>query len=82
MLKIANNNPEHLEYELSALGYTFTGDSKREQLFWNVRGQKASNGKSVIWDALRDIAPNYVSKLQSNIFEKLYGSRHKEIAEE
>jgi hypothetical protein len=81
MLKIANNNPEHLEYELSALGYTFTGDSKREQLFWNVRGQKASNGKSVIWDALRDIAPNYVSKLQSNIFEKSYGSRHKEIAE-
>ena len=80
LLKICNNDPQHLEYYLSSLGYAMTGDSSREQSFWNIRGQKASNGKSVVFDALVDIIPNYIVKMESDIFEVNYGSRHKEIS--
>ena len=57
-----------------------TGDSSREQALWNLRGRKASNGKTTIPEALANIAPNYVVKMENNIFETTYGSRHKEIA--
>ena len=80
LLKICNNNPQHLEYYLSSLGYAMTGDSSREQSFWNIRGQKACNGKSVVFDALMNIIPNYIVKMESDIFEVNYGSRHKEIS--
>jgi len=80
LLKICNNDPQHLEYYLSSLGYAMTGDSSREQSFWNIRGQKASNGKSVVFDALMDIIPNYIVKMEGDIFEVNYGSRHKEIS--
>jgi hypothetical protein len=80
LLKICNNNPAHLEFYLSSIGYALTGDAKKEQAFWCLRGQKASNGKSVIFEALQGIIPNYVVKLENNIFETTYGSRHKEIS--
>ena len=57
-----------------------TGDSSREQSLWNLRGQKASNGKTAIFEALKHIAPGLVVKMENNIFETTYGSRHKEIA--
>ena len=79
-MKICNNDPQHLEYYLSSLGYAMTGDSSREQSFWNIRGQKACNGKSVVFDALINIIPNYIVKMESDIFEVNYGSRHKEIS--
>ena len=80
LLKICNNCPQHLDYYLSSLGYAMTGDSSREQSFWNIRGQKACNGKSVVFDALINIIPNYIVKMESDIFEVNYGSRHKEIS--
>jgi len=80
LLKICNNNVAHLEYYLSFLGYAMTGDSMKIQQFWYLRGQTASNGKSVIFDALTQIIPNYVTKLESDLFETDYGSRHKEVA--
>jgi hypothetical protein len=80
LLKICNNNPAHLEFYLSSIGYALTGDATKIQAFWCLRGQKASNGKSVIFEALQGIIPNYVVKLENNIFETTYGSRHKEIS--
>ena len=80
LLKICNNNRKHLDYYLSFLGYAMTGDSDKMQKFWVLRGQKACNGKSVVFDALTKMAPNYVMKLESNILEREYGSRHKEQA--
>lgn len=80
LLKICNNNPAHLEFYLSSIGYALTGDATKIQAFWCLRGQKASNGKSVIFEALQAIIPNYVVKLENNIFETTYGSRHKEIS--
>lgn len=80
LLKICNMNPEHLEFYLSSVAYALTGDASKIQAFWCLRGQKASNGKSVIFEALQAIIPNYVIKLESNLFETTYGSRHKEIS--
>ena len=80
LLKICNCNEEHLQYYLSFLGYSMTGDSDKEQSFFNILGQKASNGKSSIFEALMHIIPNYIKKAENNIFECNYGSRHKEIA--
>ena len=80
ILKICNYNQQHLNYYLSFLGYAMTGDSSLLQEFWCIRGQTASNGKSVIFEALTEIMPSYVVKMESNFFEEKYGSRHKEVA--
>jgi hypothetical protein len=78
--KICNNNEIHLEYYLSILGYTMTGDASRLQEFYYLLGQKACNGKSVIFEALCDIMPNYFLKMGNDVFEKKNSTRHKEIA--
>jgi hypothetical protein len=69
LLKICNNNESHLEYYLSLIGYSLTGDSSKEQIFAYFRGQSASNGKSVILEVLEDIMPNYVKKAENKIFD-------------
>ena len=78
--KICNYNEEHLEFYLSILGYSMTGDSTTHQKFWSLRGQKACNGKSIIFESLMKIIPNYINKMENNFFETTYGTRHKEIA--
>ena len=80
LLKICNNNETHLDYYLSALGYAMTGDSMKLQEFYYILGQKASNGKSVIFEALTDIMPCYVKRIESNTFEIKKAQLHKEIA--
>jgi len=80
LLKICNMKEDHLEYYLSFLGYSLTGDASKIQEFYCLRGQTASNGKSVVFDALLNIIPNYIVKMESDIFEVNYGSRHKEIS--
>lgn len=80
LLKICNNNETHLEYYLSTLGYAMTGDSMKLQEFYYIIGQKASNGKSVIFEALNDIIPCYSTKIESNAFEIKNSGLHKEIA--
>jgi hypothetical protein len=70
LLQICNNNVKHLEFYLSCLGYAFTGDSSKEQLFWYFRGQTADNGKSVIFEALENMMPNYVMKANSDVLDK------------
>lgn len=80
LLKICNMKPDHLDYYLSCLGYSLTGDASRIQEFYSLRGQTASNGKSIIFECLTKIIPNYVLKLESHILEETYGSRHKEYA--
>ena len=78
--KICNNNEKHLDYYLSVFGYAMTGDASKLQQLWCLRGQKASNGKSVIFEALMKIIPNYIIQMESEIFESNYGSRHKEVS--
>lgn len=70
--KITNWNDSHLEYYLSILGYAMTGDSSREQMFWYFRGETAENGKSVIFEILEKIMPNYVEKSTPEFLDKKY----------
>jgi hypothetical protein len=69
LLKICNNNIQHLEYYLSFLGYSLTGDADREQIFGYFRGQSAENGKSIIFEVAEKIMPNYVKKADSRLFD-------------
>jgi phage/plasmid-associated DNA primase len=80
VLKICGMNEEKLDYYLSYFGYSMTGHASVEQVFFNLLGPKASNGKSVIFEALMKIIPNYISKTENDVFALKYGSRHKEIA--
>jgi len=68
--KICNYNDSHLEYYLSTIGYALTSDSEKEQNFWYLRGQTASNGKSVIFECLETLMPNYVLKAMSDCLDK------------
>lgn len=68
--KICNWNDSHLDYYLSCIGYALTGLSSREQNFWYLRGQTAENGKSVIFEALEKIMPNYVIKGTNTFLDK------------
>jgi phage/plasmid-associated DNA primase len=68
--KICNWNDNHLDYYLSSIGYALTGMSSREQKFWYLRGQTAENGKSVIFEALEKIMPNYVIKGTNTFLDK------------
>jgi hypothetical protein len=70
--KITNWNDSHLEYYLSILGYAMTGDSSREQMFWYFRGETAENGKSIIFEVLEQIMPNYVEKSVPEFLDKKY----------
>jgi phage/plasmid-associated DNA primase len=68
--KICNWNNQHLDYYLGCIGYALTGLSSREQNFWYLRGQTAENGKSVIFEALEKIMPNYVIKGTNTFLDK------------
>lgn len=78
--KICNYNETHLEYYLSIIGYALTGDAMGQQEFYYLRGQKAGNGKSVIFEAFDDILPIYSMKMESDVFNENNSNRHKEIA--
>jgi phage/plasmid-associated DNA primase len=80
LLKICNNKEKHLEYYLNALGYAMTGDSIKFQEFYYLMGVKACNGKSVIFDALGDIIPNYIVKIESTALELNNQQLHKEVS--
>ena len=71
---ICNNNEKHLDYYLSVFGYAMTGDASKLQQLWCLRSQKASEGKSVIFEALMKIIPNYIIQMESEIFVSNYGS--------
>jgi hypothetical protein len=77
--KICNYNDRHLEFYLAMLGYAMTGDSQREQFFWYLLGQTASNGKSILFEILEVLMPNYIRKSTSDFMDKGVDNK-KEIA--
>jgi len=68
--KICNWNDKHLDYYLSSIGYSLTSDSDKIQAMWYFRGQTASNGKSLIFEVLNKIIPNYCIKQESNVLDE------------
>jgi hypothetical protein len=70
MKKVCNWNDDHLNYYMSHLGYAMTSDSSREQCLLYIRGVTASNGKSLLYETLCEVAPNYVKQGSNDIFDK------------
>jgi phage/plasmid-associated DNA primase len=79
LIKICNNNKGHFDYYCSTIGVALTGDASHAQELYLVLGQTASNGKSVVFSALEEIAPNYVMKVPGNLYDKNNANVHKTI---
>jgi len=80
IFKICNCNKEHLEYYLQTLGQAMTGDAQLEKALYFCIGIGGDNGKTLIFDALLNIMPNYVYKIDRQTFEKGYSKRHKHLS--
>ena len=79
--KICNWKDTHLDRYLSQYGYMMCGDAQKEQVFFQYKGETASNGKSVVPEALSAIMPCYVKAMGSDTFEVSNKSQvHKVIA--
>lgn len=83
LLKILNNNVEHLEYFLSIIGYTFIGSPNLEKsiYFCVDKTEKASgdNGKTFFFDILTSLLPNYVYKSKGSLLEEGNTKVHKQL---
>ena len=77
--KICNCNDYHMMCFLMVLGMAFCGDAKRIQKFWTIIGQKASNGKTLIFNSLNAICSHLVVKLDQQFFLTTFTTRHKSI---
>ena len=84
LLKILNNNIDHLEYFLSIIGYTFIGSPNLEKsiYFCVDKTDKASgdNGKTFFFDILSYLLPNYVYKSKGSLLEEGNTKVHKQLA--
>ena len=80
LFKICNCNQSHFEYYLSVLGQALLGDAELEKALYFCVGVGGNNGKTLIFEALSDIMPNYVGKIERKTFEKGYSKAHKHLA--
>jgi len=78
--KICNWNDKHLDYYASTFGYALTGEASKEQVFFYMRGQKASNGKSTLPEALNLILKGLCKNSGSTTFSAKNTAIHKAIA--
>ena len=79
LFKICNANTEHLEYYLKVLGQSLTGDAEMEKALYFMVGVGGNNGKTLIFEALQDIMPNYVGEIDRKTFENGYSKAHKHL---
>lgn len=59
---IFNNDENLIEYIQKALGYTLTGNTNEQCLFFNIGN--GSNGKSVLFNTIYNIMGDYASNIQ------------------
>jgi len=79
--KICNCNDKHLNYYLSTLGYSLTGDANKEQCIFFCIGNKGANGKTLVLNALAEhvLTDCYVDKIDRKAFEEGYDKKHKHL---
>ncbi len=77
LLKICNMNQKHLEYYLSILGFCLLGVPEKQQEIYCLVGQGASNGKTILLEALMNIFDIYLGKSDSKLFESDCNKKHK-----
>ena len=80
IFKICNCNQVHMDYYLGVMGQALLGDAELEKALYFCVGVGGNNGKTLILEALADIMPNYVSKIERKTFEKGYTKAHKHLA--
>ena len=80
IFKICNCNKSHMDYYLGVLGQALIGDAELEKALYFCVGVGGNNGKTLVLEALGDIMPNYVSKIERRTFEKGYAKAHKHLA--
>jgi hypothetical protein len=80
LFKICNCNQSHMDYYMGVLGQALLGDPELEKALYFCVGVGGNNGKTLIFEALADIMPNYVSKIERKTFEKGYAKAHKHLA--
>jgi len=84
LLKIMNNNPDHLEYFLGLIGYSFIGSPQMQKsLYFCVDKTDKSagdNGKTFFFDILTSIFPNYVYMTNKSFLESDNKKLHKQFA--
>ena len=78
--KICNCNQSHMDYYLGVMGQALLGDAELEKALYFCVGVGGNNGKTLILEALADVMPNYVSKIERKTFEKGYTKAHKHLA--
>jgi hypothetical protein len=81
--KILNNNDEHLEYYLSIIGFSFIGSPQLEKSIYfmidKTFGGKGDNGKTIWYDILNTLMPNYVYRSKASLIEKNNSKAHKQL---
>lgn len=82
--KILNYNDEHLEYFLSIIGHTMTGDASLEKVFYYLKDgtdcSKGNNGKTTLFYLLERVFPHLIYMASPTVLEKNNTKAHKEIA--
>lgn len=83
LLEILNNNPEHLEYFLSIIGFSFIGIPHKEKSIYfcvdKTTTHKGDNGKSFYFDILKTLLPCYAYKTNKSFLEADNKKSHKQF---
>ena len=81
--KVLNNNDEHLDYFMSLVGHSFTGESALvKAMYFMIDGSgdgKGDNGKTFLFNIIKSIMGDYVGKPTSSLLEKNNAKVHKQI---
>lgn len=84
LLKILNNNTEHLEYFLSLIGFTFIGNPHLQKSIYfcvdKTDKSAGDNGKTFFFDILEHLMPIYTYKTDKSFFEDGNKKIHKQLA--
>jgi len=82
--KILNNDDIHLDYFLSIIGHSMTGDASLEKAFYYLKdgtvNSKGNNGKTTIFTLIERVFPHLIYMASPAVLEKVNTKAHKEIA--
>ncbi len=83
LLKILNNNEEHLEYFLSLIGFSFIGNPHLQKSIYfcvdKTVKSAGDNGKTFFFDILQHLLPIYTYKTNKSFFEDDNKKVHKQL---
>ena len=80
--RILNNNEEHLNYFLSLIGYSLTGEASNQKALYFMIDKlngKGDNGKSLFFELLSALMPNYVYNTSGTFLEEKNAKSHKQL---